>query len=218
MTGDEVMVQTAVRASSPRRGMVGKRRAILAGALTLFARGGFSGASIEAIAAEAGVSTRTIYNHFYCKLHLFQTVVTESTTEVADAQIALIDRHLREVTDLEADLVELGRALAVPMTGHAEHFALVRQLEAEAGHLQETIEAWREAGPVRVTGALAGHLRRLADRGMLRVADPNRAATHYMLLVQGAVPFHHGLSTTSEADVHEIVTSGVHAFLHGYVP
>jgi len=203
----------------PRGGLADKRRAILAGALTVFARGGYTRASVEAIAAEAGVSTRTIYNHFHCKLHLFQTVIQESTTEVADAQVALIDTHMRKVTDLEADLVELGQALAAPMTGHAEHFALIRQLDAEAGHIpQDTIDAWHEAGPARVDGALARHLQRLADQGLLRIADPHRAATHLMLLVHGAVPFHHGLGATDEADIREIVTSGVHAFLHGYLP
>jgi AcrR family transcriptional regulator len=195
--------------ASPRGGLAGKRRAILAGARAMFAREGFTRASVEAIAAEAEVSTRTIYNHFYCKLHLFQTVITESTAEVADAQVALIDTHLCEVTDLECDLIALGRALAASMAGHVEYFALVRQLDAEAGRLQDTVDAWREAGPLRVTEALAGHLQRLADRGLLRIADPGRAAAHFLLLVsvEGSVP-----------SAGEEVASGVHAFLHGYLP
>jgi AcrR family transcriptional regulator len=204
--------------TSPRGGLADKRRAILAGARTMFARGGFTRASVEAIAAEAGVSTRTIYNHFHCKLHLFQTVITESTAEVADAQVALIDMHLRKVTDLEADLIELGHALATPMTGHAEHFALVRQLDAEAGHLPRgTIDAWREAGPDRVTGALARHLQRLADQGLLRIADPNRAATHFMLLVSAEKPRHRRAASSGEEEVTAAVISGVRAFLHGYL-
>lgn len=202
----------------PRRGLAGKRRAILAGARTMFARGGFSGASIEAIAAEAEVSTRTIYNHFPGKLDLFEAVVTESTTEVAESQIALIDRHLGEVADLEAALVELGQSLAIPLAGHTEYFALIRQLDVESESLQDTIDAWREAGPARVNGALAGHLARLADQGLLRAADPTQAATHFLLLVQGAVPFHLGLGPTPEADIHGIVAAGVRVFLHGYVP
>jgi AcrR family transcriptional regulator len=195
--------------ASPRGGLAGKRRAILAGARATFAREGFTRASVEAIAAAAGVSTRTIYNHFYCKLHLFQTVITESTAEVADAQVALIDTHLCEITDIEGDLIALGRALAASMTGHVEYFALVRQLDAEAGRLQDTVDAWREAGPVRVTEALAGHLQRLADRGLLRIADPGRAAAHFLLLVS---------AENSAPSAGEEVTSGVHAFLHGYLP
>ncbi|MEU7831466.1 TetR family transcriptional regulator [Nonomuraea sp. NPDC049129] len=39
------------------------RRAIMAGALTLFARDGYTRAGLDAITVEAGVSNRTIYNH-----------------------------------------------------------------------------------------------------------------------------------------------------------
>lgn len=62
----------------------------MAGALTVFARDGYMRASVDAIAAEAGVSTRTIYNHFQDKAQLFQTVIQESATRVAEAQIAII--------------------------------------------------------------------------------------------------------------------------------
>lgn len=200
-------------------GLPDKRRAILAGALAVFARGGFTRASVDGIAAEAGVSTRTIYNHFQDKTELFQTVVQGSTTEVADAQVAIIDTHLRKVTDLEADLIELGRALATPMTGYADHFALVGQMDADAGHIpQAVVDAWREAGPGRVNRELARHLQGLGERGLLRVDDSERAAVHFMLLVQGAIPFHRGLHITLEDEITRIVTSGVRTFLYGHLP
>lgn len=208
-----------VTRTRPRGGLADKRRAILAGALTVFARDGYARASMDAISAEASVSTRTIYNHFQDKERLFQAVIQESTTPVADAQVAIIDRHLYKVTDLEEDLIELGKALATPMTDYAEHFALVRQIDADVEHIpREAIEAWQEAGPHRVLGELVQRMRQLADRGLLRIDDPDRAATHFMLLVQGAVPFHHGLGATREAEIAEIVAAGVRAFLHGYLP
>ncbi len=202
----------------PRGGLADKRRAILTGALAVFARDGYTRASIDAISAEAGVSTRTIYNHFQDKAQLFETVIQESTTQVAEAQITIIDRYLRKVTDLEDDLIEFGLALATPMTDYAEHFALVRQIDADAGHIpQDALDAWQEAGPRRVLRELARCMRRLAEQGLLRIDDPDRAAVHFMLLVQGAIPFHHGISATREAEITEIVTAGVRAFLHGYL-
>lgn len=208
-----------VAGTRPRGGLADKRRAILTGALVVFARDGYARASMGDISAEAGVSTRTIYNHFQDKGQLFRAVIQESTAQVAAAQIDIIDRYLRKVTDLEPDLIELGRALATPMTDYAEHFALVRQIDADAGHIpRAALEAWKEAGPGRVLGELALRMRQLADRGLLRISDPDRAAVHFMLLVQGAVPFHHGLGATRETEVTEIVTAGVRAFLHGYVP
>jgi AcrR family transcriptional regulator len=200
-------------------GRPAKRRAVLDGALAVFARDGYPRATIDAIAAAAGVSTRTIYNHFADKAQLFESVVAESTAGVADHQIRLIDRHLGDVTDLESALVGLGLDLAAPMTAYAQHFALIRQIDADAGRIPPAVlDTWREAGPGRVLGALAARLRELADRGLLRVDDPQRTAVHLMLLVQGAVPFQHGLAATSEAEVTETVRSGVHAFLHGYLP
>ncbi len=203
----------------PRGGLTDKRRAILAGALAVFARDGYTRASIDAISAEAGVSTRTIYNHFEDKAQLFRTVIQESATRVAEAQIAIIDRYLRKVTDLEADLIELARALATPMTDYADHFALVRQIDADAGHLpRAALDAWQEAGPRRVLRELARRMRQLAEQEQLRIDDADRAAVHFMLLVQGAIPFHHGIGATRESEIDEIVTAGVRAFLHGYLP
>ncbi|WP_424532941.1 helix-turn-helix domain-containing protein [Sphaerisporangium viridialbum] len=56
----------------PRGGLADKRRAILAGALTVFARDGYTRATTEAISAQAGVSSRTLYNHFQDKARLFK--------------------------------------------------------------------------------------------------------------------------------------------------
>jgi AcrR family transcriptional regulator len=185
----------------------------------VFARDGYTRASIEAIAVEAGVSTRTIYNHFAAKADLFQTVVEESAAPVAEAQIAIIDRHLRKIVDLEDDLVAFGRDLAAPMPDYGDHFSLVRQIDAEVGHIPpDAVEVWRQSGPVRVERELAAHLQQIADRGLLRITDAHQAARHLMLLVGGAVPFHHGVLATAEADIDEIVTAGVRAFLYGYQP
>jgi AcrR family transcriptional regulator len=206
-------------ASAPTyRGQPDKRRAILAGALTAFARDGYTRASVDVIAAEARVSTRTIYNHFGDKATVFHTLIEESATRVAEAQIAIIDRHLRKVTDLEADLIEFGEAWATAVRDHAEHFALVRQINAEAGHIpQDAIAAWQQAGPLRVRRELAGHLQRLADQGLLRMADAERAALHLIALISAANPSLTAIVPTAE-EVTTTVTAGVRAFLHGYLP
>jgi AcrR family transcriptional regulator len=194
-----------------------KRRAILAGALTVFARDGYTRASIDAIANTAGVSTRTIYNHFADKAELFQTVIQESATRAADAQITVIDRYLRKMTNLEADLIEFGCAFAAPATAEqSEHFALVRQINAEAGHIpQEAIDAWQETGPLRVRREVAGHLRRWTEQGLLLAEDPDRAAVHLLLLISTGNPSYRGAMPT-EKQIAETVTSGVRAFLYGY--
>jgi AcrR family transcriptional regulator len=198
-------------------GQPDKRRAILDGALVLFARDGYARASLDAIAAEAGVSNRTIYNHFADKAELFQTVIQESSQRVADTMIDVVDRNLGKVVDLEADLVELGRGwLGVLTSDLAPHFALIRQINAEIDHIPPAaLKVWRDIGPGRVRQALADRLRQIADSHHLTIDDPARAAGHLMLLISAEnLPDRTALHDSAERTA--MVAAGVQAFLHGY--
>jgi AcrR family transcriptional regulator len=196
-----------------------KRRAILRGGLRVFAQQGYTRGSIEAIAEEAVVSTRTIYNHFGDKAKLFEAVIQASATEVADAQIRVINQYLHRVTDIEADLIEFAVVWATPMAEFADHFAMVRQVDAEIGHLPSAvIEAWQEAGPRRVATELAAKFSALADRGLLRLDDPHRACVHFSLLTTGEVRSrgYRGALPVPAKEIAASATAGALAFLHGY--
>ncbi len=54
-----------------------KRKAILEGAVKVFTKNGFESSSMDYIAEVAGVSKRTIYNHFPSKEILFQAIVAD---------------------------------------------------------------------------------------------------------------------------------------------
>lgn len=198
-------------------GQPDKRRAIVNGALLLFARDGYMRASLDAIAAEAGVSNRTIYNHFADKAELFQTVIQESSQRVADTMVDIIDRHLGKIVDLEQDLIELGLAwLGVLTSDLAPHFALVRQVNAETEHIPPAAkEAWWEMGPGRVRRELADRLHQLADRGLLTIDDPARAAGHLMLLIS-ADNLTENSALDDKTERVAMVSAGVRAFLYGY--
>jgi TetR/AcrR family transcriptional regulator of autoinduction and epiphytic fitness len=64
-----------------KRDTSGKRQAILEGAIKVFTEQGFEAASMDAIAEAAGVSKRTVYNHFQSKEALFQTIVGDFLAE-----------------------------------------------------------------------------------------------------------------------------------------
>lgn len=197
-----------------------KRRDLLNGALIVFARDGYARASIDVIAREAGVSTRTIYNQFGGKAALFQTVIQDSAQRVSDAHIAIMDRYLSKVTDLEADLIEFARAFAEPAPEFVPHFALVRQINADVEHVPPAaFEAWRRTGPLRVRKRLAGHLRRLADAGLLQIDDAELAAGHLALLIGSDVNArtHHGAEPISRREIHRLSDAGVRTFLYGHV-
>ena len=54
-----------------------KRQVILNGAVAVFTECGYDTASMDKIAVVAGVSKRTVYNHFQSKEILFQTIVDD---------------------------------------------------------------------------------------------------------------------------------------------
>lgn len=202
--------------SSPRSD---KRRALLDGALRVFAEDGFSRASIGTIARTAEVSTRTIYNQFGDKASLFEAVIVDSAQRTAEAQIATVRQHLGKVVDLEDDLTAFARDWASPSPDQAPHFALVRQVTADVEHIpSSTLQAWQQAGPLRVRAEISAHLRRLADAGHLAVDDADLAAVHLVQLTAGdaATRSHHGAVPLPPEEIRRIADAGVRAFLHGY--
>lgn len=110
-------------------------------ACLVFGGDGYVRGRIEAVAAEASVSTRTIYNHFKDKKELFLTMILDSAARVRDAQVADIARHLREIANLEEDLRPLGRCFAETPFKFGSHFVIVRRIHAEAAHLPKM--PWR---------------------------------------------------------------------------
>ncbi len=211
---------TPATGSGPaHRGMPEKRVAIARAARTVFGREGFTRTSVDAIAAEAGVSKRTIYNHFADKEQLFQSVILEGATAVAATQAKIADRHLRKIVDLRADLVDFGLERVDSLTTFAEHWALVRTIEAEALHIRPALlEAWQEAGPRETHRVLTHWMTEFAERGLLVVPDPAEAARMLNLLTFLAVaqPTFYGALPMPAERIAEVVANGVAAFLAVY--
>ncbi|MFH7597693.1 TetR/AcrR family transcriptional regulator [Streptomyces racemochromogenes] len=203
-----------------------KRIAIARAACAVFGREGYARASVDALAAAAGVSTRTLYNHFPGgKSELFRAVVTWSSAEVRDAHVAtvraLVDPERPPHPDnLERDLTALARALIDVMVEHPDHFALVRHIHAEADHVPpEVLAAWKAAGPGPVADALADALTGLEKAGLLDLhGDPELAGGHFTALSSTSVAqlSHYGVLPLSEARTDRLVRGGVAAFLRAY--
>src|SRR3954464_12990630 len=88
------------------RGLPGKRTAIMRAATRIFIAAGYERASLDTVAAEAGVSKQTIYNHFGDKERLFVAVVDEARTG-ADRDTELDETLLIDPDALEQDLLRL---------------------------------------------------------------------------------------------------------------
>ncbi|MGF1431138.1 TetR/AcrR family transcriptional regulator [Kitasatospora sp. LaBMicrA B282] len=198
-----------------------KRKAIVRAARAVFGREGYTRTSVDTIAAEAGVSKRTIYNHFTDKEQLFQEVALAGATEVTTAQAAIADHHLHKIVDLEADLIAFALARVGSLETFSDHWALVRTIEAEAPRIQPAVlEAWQEAGPRETHRELMRRFAEFADLGLLEVADPDRAAAHFNLLtfISITLPSFYGAIPLGRPQVEAIVTDGVRTFLRLYRP
>src|SRR4051812_41247107 len=108
---------TTTPGKSVREGSAQKREAILAAARQLFLGDGFERTSVDAIAATAGVSKRTVYDYFGDKRTLLVAVVEQAVQALSAAVGIAIDENLRDVDDLEKALTGFARAITVSAIG-----------------------------------------------------------------------------------------------------
>ena len=210
MTG--VLAGRAVGAAGP------KGEAIAQAALRLFLRDGYERTSVDAIAAEAGVSKRTIYNRYTDKENLFRSVLQDMFTDSMAAFARMADAHLTDVTDVGRDLTAFLMDSAVTLTLAPDRIALIRLILTEAPYFPALLR--RERGHEGMHATLARVLGRLVEAGKLAVTDPDEAAEHLFALTLGRASNESMFSggKLGDAEVDRIITGGVRVFLRAYGP
>lgn len=186
---DELIVRIGRPADQPD----GKRAAIVRAATELFLRHGYQATSTDQIAAAAAVSKQTVYNQFGDKERLFTEIVlgVTATAERFAADLPQEAANLRSAAELEPGLRSLaGRYLAAVINPRV--LALRRLMIGEVHRFPELAATYYQRAPGRVLAALADLFERLAERGLLTVADPTEAAEHFAFLVLGR-PLDHGM-------------------------
>jgi TetR/AcrR family transcriptional repressor of mexJK operon len=210
----------AKHAASPRPAPgrpkdLGKGTAILEAARRLFTTQGFDGASMDQIAAAAGVSKLTVYSHYGDKETLFAEVVKSFCEQQLPASLfeARLDLPLRQ------RLLDVGRAF----------FGMISSPEAVAGHRilcsprmadSPLPRLFWDAGPQRVQDAFAELLRRRIERGELAIDDVPRAAAQFFTLLKGEphARLVFGCATLRGADAERHLAATVDLFLRAYAP
>lgn len=213
------MAMTSAPAPGRAVGAAGpKGEAIAGAALRLFLRDGYERTSVDAIAAEAGVSKRTIYNRYGDKENLFLSVLRDTYGSMMGTLRDIAEKHLGDVTDVQQDLTAFAREVAHTMTTAPDRIALVRLIMAEAPFFPALVRA--ERGPVTMHGVVTGCLARLAEQGHLAVTDPGQAAEHLIALTINQINSRtmFGIVPISDAGIERIITGGVAAFVRAYRP
>jgi AefR-like transcriptional repressor, C-terminal domain len=102
----------------------------------------------------------------------------------------------------------------------AERSAVMRLIIVEASHFPELVRSPPEQRPVQraLADRLADRLAELAERGLLRVPDPLKAAEFLGLLVTGRVNHRswYGAVPLEDAESDRLVDGGVRIFLRAY--
>lgn len=193
-----------------------KRAAVLEAATTVFLREGFAGASVDVVAAEAGVAKQTVYSHFGGKDALFREVVHAARTAGRPAGTPGRPGWV-DAPDLRAALVEFGRAhLALTLAPRVA--ALRRLMIAELGRRPELREMWNRDGPNQLFDLLRDEFAALERAGRLRVPDPARATAQLIALLthEGNMRSLYGVHELTDADRREVAAQAADMVLRAY--
>ncbi len=135
MNRDSLLAWPIAAPSGPRHASPRRASGSSSAALAQVAEGGYASASIQAVAARAGVATGSVYRHFPSKAELFGEVFRRQATqelgvleEIATHESPALER-LAEATEVLAR-----RALASPTLAYAQIAEPVEQ-EVEAERL-----------------------------------------------------------------------------------
>src|SRR5688572_13149756 len=140
--------QSVARNSGPtQRGQCVKRVSIVEAAAEVFCREGFSGASIDEIAAEACVSRQTIYNHYREKETLFVAVVEEVMNRANARLFSILSTFPDTTENLEDDLTVFAVSLTRNCLCNQDGKFLRRLVQSEGERYPHLFETWRQQGP-----------------------------------------------------------------------
>jgi len=160
-----------------------KRRAILQAATEVFLQHGYVGASMDEVAAKAGVSKQTVYKQFSDKQHLFTEIVLGTNALVVEGFADTYTQDLDDATDARQALHALARRFLGSLL-EPDVLRLRRLVIAEADRFPDISMTWFEGGFHRTLVLLGEAMTRLADRGLLReLPDPTLAAYQFAGLV-----------------------------------
>jgi AcrR family transcriptional regulator len=200
-----------------QRGHIAKRVSILDAAANVFCREGYGGANIDMIAAEAGVSRQTVYNHHGDKTNLFVAVVREITERTNAGVFATLATFPDQPRDLEADLIDFAMRLNRNCVCNRDGKFLRKLIQTEGERYPELFETWRTDGPGKTWAALAARFARLAHAGYLEMDDPDVAARQFLALVNADLQMSFVLGITpSEEELRTAATNAVRTFLRAY--
>jgi len=170
--------------SKPRRGRPRdpeRGRRILEAARSHFYAHGLERASVDAIAADAGVSKMTVYSNFGSKEGLFEAVVGERTERVMGGLAAA---DALDPKQPQKALLAIGEQF-LALAREDDALGKFRSVYGAAGAQPALCQAFYRQGADRLIGELAAYLRRAVAAGTLKIRNPRQAADLFLAMFLG---------------------------------
>lgn len=197
----------------PRRqqNRLNRERAILDAALRVFAAQGYSGTTMDAVAAGAGVTKPTLYSYFPSKEVLFQAMMLGKRD-------LMLDVFEHPTGNMVADLHGFAWAYADTVM-RPDMLSLARLIIGEVSRFPEIGRAYQASGPDRLLQGIMRYLVTQREAGRLTFDDPELAAQDLWGLILSA-PRTQALYMPDDLPDHKTldryITNGLHVFLKAY--
>lgn len=219
---NEVSAMSRPQGDRPRAGRPTREQAearheeLLDQALDHFLDKGFEQATIEAIAADVGMTKRTVYARYADKASLFRAAVRRAIERY------VIPEDRIRATEIPGELFQTLTNIAmlrIDLVASPQGLKLQRIIQTESYRFPDIFTDTYELGALPTVKFLAKLLRRETEAGRLAVEDPFTAANAFMsLVVSGPVRFILAASPLPPEELQKNVAFGVRLFLDGARP
>ena len=189
-----------------------KEKRILEAALNVFSQTGYSGASMDAIAVEAGVSKPTLYQYFGAKEQLFTAMLIPPREDMLSVFTETSPTDM--VAQLHAFAWKYAQFVLRP-----DMLSLARLVIGEAQRFPEIGPRYQAAGPDHLLRGMMDFLETQRDKNRLNFDDSELAAQDLWGLLLSA-PRTQALYMPSNipdtAELEKYINNGLRVFLKAY--
>ena len=193
-----------------------KRQLIVQMAEKMFMTQAYSAVSMDALAEAVPVSKRTLYNHFKDKQSLF-TAVMQGRCHLLFHKF---EQTLQENSDVKKTLTDLGEQF-LGVVFEPDAINIYRTAITETAKFPALGQLFYESGPKRTQALLSSYLKKLHDKGELKVPNPELAAGIFLNMLTGRFHMQRLLGVKKQITAKEksdIIQTAVDVFLSGHLP
>ncbi|MFZ1468725.1 MAG: TetR/AcrR family transcriptional regulator [Paracoccaceae bacterium] len=198
----------------PRRqqNRLDRERRILDAALKVFAQSGYSGASMDAVASEAGLSKPTLYQYFTSKEALFQAMMLGKRDRMRTAFDQPSGQGMvRDLYDFAWDYADT--------VMRPDMLAIARLIIGEVQRFPEIGQVYQASGPDMLLRVIMDYLRARRDDGKLAFDDAELAAQDLWGLILSAPRTQALYRPDAQPTRHQLaryIDNGLAVFLRAY--